>query len=134
MTTSLFCSHSKFAADKVDNWKPELVEIEAEFSPESAKAVSFQVGGSTVAYDAASQTVACGKVRTPLPLRDGRAKLRIFADRGSVEIFGDDGRLAISVAAIADPARRSISLASEGGTATIHSLAVHELKSAWDFK
>jgi sucrose-6-phosphate hydrolase SacC (GH32 family) len=61
----------------------------------------------------------------------GRIGLRVFLDRGSIEVFGNDGRVAMPIASIPDDANRSIGVFSQGGPTEVRSLVVHELRSAW---
>jgi sucrose-6-phosphate hydrolase SacC (GH32 family) len=70
-------------------------------------------------------------VRAPLRPREGRVRLHVLLDRGSIEVFGNDGRVALSIAAIPDDGNRSIGVFHRGGPAKVHSLVVHELRPAW---
>jgi len=53
-------------------------------------------------------------------------------DRGSIEIFVNEGRTVLTHSVISDLANKSFSIT--GGDAAIKSLEVHELKSSWDAK
>ena len=88
--------------------------------------------GVPLEYDAAKQELSCKGVKAPLKPIKGRVRLHVYLDRGSIEAFGNDGRVAMSVASIPDDKDRSIGAFSRGGTTDLHSLVVHELKSAWD--
>jgi sucrose-6-phosphate hydrolase SacC (GH32 family) len=54
-----------------------------------------------------------------------------MVDRASVDIFGNDGRLYMPMGVIVPPDKLSLEVYARGGTAKIHALQVHELKSAW---
>ena len=54
--------------------------------------------GTPLVYDAAKQELVCKDVRAPLRPQNGRVRLRVLLDRGSIEVFGNDGRVAMSVA------------------------------------
>jgi sucrose-6-phosphate hydrolase SacC (GH32 family) len=66
-----------------------------------------------------------------MPAPDGRIKLRVLVDRGSVEVFGQDGRIAMSTGVIHPETNLSCRVFARGGSATVADLAVHELKSIW---
>ena len=51
-------------------------------------------------------------------------------DRTSAEVFGNDGRVAFS-SCFRQDVFNHISFQTSGGTIRLHSLQVHELKSAW---
>jgi len=67
-----------------------------------------------------------------LKTENGRVRFQVYLDRGSIEVFGNHGRVAMSIGAIPPDARRSIGVASRGGAIKVGSLVVHELRSAWD--
>ncbi|QEH38715.1 Levanase precursor [Aquisphaera giovannonii] len=109
----------------------ELLEIAAEIVPAKAGTVTLDLRGTPVVYDAAKGELACKDVRAPLPAKDGRVRLRIFVDRGSVEVFGNDGRVALSVATGAAGPGKPLGISAAGEPAEMPSLTVYELKSAW---
>jgi fructan beta-fructosidase len=109
----------------------ELFDIEAEFEPAGAKVFGLELRGTRLVYDVARREVSCKDVKAPLEPVDGRIRLRILVDRGSIEVFGNHGRIAMSVAAPADPKNHTLAAFSEGGTISVPSLVVYELNSAW---
>jgi fructan beta-fructosidase len=112
--------------------KGDLFEFQVEFSPGKAEALVLDLRGTPLLYDRRREEVICRDVRAPLRPKEGRVRLHVFLDRGSIEAFGNDGRVAMSIAALADQGNRSISVSSRGGSTKVHSLVVHELRSAWD--
>jgi fructan beta-fructosidase len=112
--------------------KGELFEIQAEFNPATDAAFALDLRGTPLVYDPARHELACGSVKAPLKPSDGRIRLQVFLDRGSIEVFGNDGLVAMSVAAIPAASNRSLAATSRGGPTFVHSLVVHELRSAWD--
>ena len=76
-------------------------------------------------------TFATGVQRAPLKLEDGRLKLHILVDWSSVEVFADDGQLLITDQIFPDPASTGINAYATGGTASLVSLTVHKVASAW---
>jgi sucrose-6-phosphate hydrolase SacC (GH32 family) len=109
----------------------ELLDVAAEFEVGDAAEVGVRLRGETVAYRVAEQAVACLGCAARLPLRDGRITLRILVDRTSIEVFGNDGAASLTSCFLADPLQQSVSAYASGGSARLASLAIHELRSAW---
>ncbi len=109
----------------------DLFDITAEIDTTGVSAVTFQLRGVPVRYDVAKQEIICDKVKTSLPTKDGKLRLRLLLDRGSIEIFGSGGRVAISQHVRPDAANHSLELTSIGGAALIERLEVFEMNSAW---
>src|SRR5262249_50106520 len=79
----------------------ELDAFEAELCVSATNVPNFTVNlrGIDLVYDAAKGTLTCKDVSAPLPERwEGVLDLRILVDRGSVEVFGNGGRVAMSIA------------------------------------
>lgn len=58
--------------------------------------------------------------------------LRVVVDRGSVEVFVDDARAAITSFAFPGAGPRALRFLAESGTAVVRSLSVTELRNIWD--
>ena len=110
----------------------DLFEIEGEIAPGDAKEVSFELRGAPVVYNAVTHTISCMGNQAELAPKDGRISLHIFVDRASVDIFGGDGTLYLPMAKALALENRSLKLSCQGGNASIVSLKVHELQSAWE--
>jgi len=109
----------------------ELLDVEVALRLEKATRVTLSMRGVPVVYDMKKGEVSCrGKV-APLKPRDGEVRLRILADRGSLEVFGNGGRVALSVGVLLSPNNQTLALTAEGGTAKVKALAVAVLRSAW---
>jgi len=109
--------------------KAELIDLHADIMMGSAKKVVFNLRGSAVTYDGSMLATARG--RGALKRWDGGITVRILVDRGSVEVFGNGGRLSLTNYAIHEPENLDLSLTVEGGDAVVNKLIVNELKSAW---
>ncbi|MDB5295796.1 MAG: sacC [Phycisphaerales bacterium] len=109
----------------------ELLDVRAEFEPGDAAEVAFDVRGVPVVYDAKRQELSVNGHRAPAPLRDGRVRLVVLADRNSFEVFAADGLTYVPMPVIPKPENRSVSIAAKGGTAKVRSLEVHALNSIW---
>lgn len=110
----------------------ELLDIRTEFATNAS--VGFSLHGTQVVYDAKNKELTCGPVKAPLARDNGRIRLRILRDRGSIEVFANDGRVAMSVAAIAKNDNRAIEIFARGDAAKIVTLDVSEMKSIWGAK
>ena len=87
--------------------------------------------GVPIVYDAAKKTLACGDKSAPLVPESGKVSLQILVDRGSIEVFGNNGRVAISHGVIPPEGNRTLSFSTTGSATKVRALVVHELKSAW---
>ncbi len=111
----------------------DLFDLRAEFEPGDGEAFGFTVRGVPVVYDVKKQEISCRNVTmTLLKPEDGKVRLELLLDRGSVEIFGNDGRVALSVGVIPADNNHSLEVFSRGGAARLRSLEVFVLKSAWE--
>jgi len=111
--------------------KGDLFEISVDFSPATAQAFELDLRGTPLVYDVLKQELTCKGVKAPLKIEKGQVRLQVYLDRGSIEVFGNDGRVAMSVGAIPHIDRRSIGVSSRGSAIKVDSLVVHELRSAW---
>jgi fructan beta-fructosidase len=109
----------------------DLFEIRVEFDPAGASAFGFTVRGVPVVYDVRKREISCNKRTAPLPPLDAKVRLHLLIDRGSFEVFGNDGRVALSVGVIPADEQKAVAVFSRGGSTRLHSLEVFELKSAW---
>ncbi len=121
---------SRCPADKnlLEKIRGELVDIRATFEPGKADAVGLTVRGVQIIWDAKKQTLTCKGVTAPLKPEGGRVRLRVLVDRGSIEVFGNDGAVALSVGGIVPEKERSLSLFARGGAARISVIAKVNLR------
>lgn len=109
----------------------ELFRMRAEIEPRDAAKIVFKVRGSEVIFDATKNTLVYRDVSAPLAPKNGRIQIDILLDRGSVEIFSNRGRVALSVGALAAPDNQSVSIRAEGGIARIVDIELQGLRSVW---
>ena len=116
-------------ADELDAFDVELV-----VGPGEAAGFALDLRGTALVYDAKKNTLTCKGVSAPLPTRDELIgfRLRVLVDRGSVEVFAERGRVAMSVAALPAEKNRKLQIIPKGGEVTIRYATVHRLKSAWE--
>ncbi|MFO0929745.1 MAG: GH32 C-terminal domain-containing protein [Gemmataceae bacterium] len=109
----------------------ELFELVAEIDPGKAATVGFRLGDVPLTWHADRGRLECGGVSAPLPLEKGRLRLHVFVDRGSIEVFGNGGRVALSVPSRAGDRPRPVTAFATGADATIVGLEMHRLRSIW---
>jgi fructan beta-fructosidase len=109
----------------------DLWDIEAEFELGEAQEVGFSVRGEDVVYRVKEQTLSALGRSAPLKIEKGRVRLRILADRTSLEIFGNSGAASLSSCFTPHPNDLTLAVFARGGTATLRALRVRSLRSAW---
>jgi fructan beta-fructosidase len=123
-----FVSKPEVLAEKLDAFELFLV-----VEPEKEKAFTVDLRGTKLSYDPAKHTLTCKNVTMPLPRLTPERKqieLHIFVDRGSIEVFAEFGRAAMSVAALPDEKNDKVTVASDG-KALLRYAVLYRLKSAW---
>jgi fructan beta-fructosidase len=109
----------------------ELLDVELELQGTPNATARLTVRGIPVVFDFQKHELSCRKVVAPLEPIGERIRLRVLVDRGSIEIFGNDGRVAISVGVMPRPDDQAVELSTKGGDLIVSSLDVHKLRSAW---
>ncbi len=113
----------------------DLWDIHAEIEAGQAQEVGFRISGWTVTArwkeNAREYSLQNGPLSAPVPLRDGRIKIRILADRTSMEVFANDGELVMPTCFLPEEGRPGLELFAVGGAARLLSLEIFPLKSIW---
>ena len=110
----------------------ELLELRADFEPGDAAAVAFTVRGVPIVYDAGKEELMVNGHRALAPLKSGRQRLIVYADRTAFEVFADDGLVYVPMPVIPSPGDTTVRVFTKGGTARFSTLDLHLLRSAWD--
>ena len=110
-----------------------LLEINTEADVGDKGVFTLNARGTSVGYDAARRSLSCGDVSAPLASEGSMVRLRILLDRGSIEVFGNDGRVAISraLAPRGEGPGLTLTVPSASPPVTFRSIRVHELESTW---
>ena len=137
---------------KLVNPGGQPAEIRAEFVPGSASRFGLKVltgsnGDETVVgYDAAAGEVYIDRTKSgnasfsgsfaarhaaPLPVRDGKVKLRVIVDRSSVTVFAGENEVVLTDQVFPDPSSTGMAVFADGGNAQLRKLTVWPLKSIW---
>ncbi|HUF63909.1 MAG TPA: GH32 C-terminal domain-containing protein [Verrucomicrobiales bacterium] len=129
---------------------PEL-EIVAEFEardaakfgilvrrgPEEETAIGYRVDRREIYVDrtksgkAAVHPVFPAVHAAPLEAADGRLQLRVLVDRGSIEVFANDGETVITDLIFPQSDSDGIEVFSRGGEAMVREMDVWRLRSTW---
>lgn len=129
-------------------FKGEVFDLTLEIQPQQAKVVTlnvFQSQGEATAirYDANTQELSLDRTRSgqvnfhprfssvervKVPLKDGKLKIRLLADKSILELFAQDGEHALTEWIFPTKNEGGITLTSEGGKAKITTLSVHTVR------
>lgn len=111
--------------------KAELADLELVLRPGDTDSIVFDLRGLRLVYDAKKEQLSSKKIVAPLKKEGGVVRLRVLVDRGSVEVFGNGGAVALCVAALPPRSNLGYAVTVAGGDAQIESLDVWELRSTW---
>ena len=113
--------------------KNDLIRSQADLSLSADAVLTLSYHDIPITIDAGKQTITCRHVTAPIRLNQGKLKLEVLVDRGSIEIFVNEGEAALSVAVETTSGPRKISAASSVGTTT-HVIKADKLRSIWEKK
>ncbi|MDE0623955.1 MAG: GH32 C-terminal domain-containing protein, partial [Bryobacterales bacterium] len=109
----------------------DVFEIIAEIEPGRAKEVGFGIRGETLTYSVTDERLTFMGSDASLPTTDGSVKLRMIVDRGSVEVYANQGEITFTKLFYPDPSNMDLELFSKGGTARITAMEAYRLRSIW---
>ena len=123
------------AGEKLSEIEVECFDMSIELEPKGTDEVVLDVRGSLITYRPENNSLHFKSTRNneylmPNALRNGRINLRILVDRGSMELYLNDGETVLTHAVVSDLENTSLSITGTGGL--VNSAEVHELNSAWD--
>jgi fructan beta-fructosidase len=120
--------------------------VVAAIRPGRAERVAVTVLGAIVGYDARAGQIYVDRTQAgdtafspkfpsrttaPFLVRDGVVKMRILADRSSIEVFGDDGLVVLTNIVYPNTAPGAISITASGGALAGIDLQLWNLRSTW---
>ena len=131
--------------------KGDTFDIECELEIGNASEIGFKLRKSeheetVVAYNAVTQSLFIDRSDSgekafheafgcrhdvALQTENGRLKLHLFVDQSSVEVFANDGEIAITDQIFPDPNSTGLELYVHGGSMKVISLSIHALKSIY---
>lgn len=129
------------ANEALSELKPELVDLSIEFAPCDDGVVDLTVRGVKITYGNSMKLRTSTGVREvkcfhfngnscPAPIIDDKVKLRVLADRASIELYANEGATVASSYEFAMPEDYTLSI-SANRQVKIHSLVVNKLESIW---
>lgn len=102
-----------------------LFHIQAEFSIADGARLAFNLRGIPLVLGSGTIVLGSRKAAVAGPIRS----VEILVDRTSIEAFVNEGEVSLTKFVL--PSENGLSVKAEGGAATIHSLKVYPLASAW---
>lgn len=93
--------------------------------------ILMRIGGDEYVYQPAPQILSGAKGAMPIPISDGRLKLRVLVDRTTVEIFGDRGQAYGMFIRSYPGGLVPLELRTTAGEVHIEKLIAHSLRSSW---
>lgn len=96
--------------------------------------IQYDVTGHTVSFDRRESGIVDfsqdfpGITVAPTFEKNNRLSLRIFIDRSSMEIFGNDGRFVMTNLVFPESPYTTLTLSSTGGNAKMESLKIYSIK------
>lgn len=125
-----------------------ICEIAAEFDANKAKTVQLILSNNegnkvVMNYDAANRTMSVDRRESgitdfsesfpavtvsPTFEKNGKIALRIFVDRSSIELFGNDGRFVMTNLVFPEKPYTTLSVSSTGGNSKLTNLKIYSLK------
>jgi sucrose-6-phosphate hydrolase SacC (GH32 family) len=114
-------------ADALSGIDADLIDASIEFDPEKTENMEWLLRGLKVRYQAGKQQFLYRGAPLAAPPVNGKVKLRVLVDRGSFELFANEGAAVATHYALPDPENRSINISGNGSV----SLIINELKSSW---
>jgi len=107
------------------------LDIAVTFAIGAAAEVGLDVGGEAIRYNVRDAVLSCMGGSAPLLPESGRIRLRVLADRTSIEVFGNDGRVVLSSCFLPAAADAGVSLFAAGGPARVTSFEAYVLNGIW---
>ena len=110
----------------------ELFDIRISFQATGAETICLVVRGVPIIYDGQNKRLSCQAKSIPLrPLEDGTVRLQVLVDRASLEIFGNDGRVALPLGVPFSEQDHTLACTTSDGAIVLSSLVVYPLRSIW---
>ena len=126
-----------------------ICEIEATLNARDADALTLTLSNSTgnqvtMTYNASDRTMSMDRTRsgivdfsesfpavTVAPTREdnGKIRLRIFIDRSSIELFGNDGKFVMTNLVFPEAPYTTLRISAAGGKAKLENLKIYSLKT-----
>lgn len=107
----------------------ELFDMSGDLQVGQAEKITLTFRGTPVVYDVKAQRLICRHANASVAPVDGKLSLRVIGDRGSLEIFANQGQVAMSVADSPADGDKGFSIQADGGTASLLNARFGDLKT-----
>jgi fructan beta-fructosidase len=109
-----------------------IFEIDTTLELDEKAVVTLTIGGAKIGVGRAEKSLRCNWTEAPLVFDDqGRVRLQILVDRGSIEIFAADGRVVLSEGVLLARGDKALTLSASRGKARLVSFDMWTLRSIW---
>lgn len=126
-----FPSMVKVAGRLVDFSTGPAFDLECELDISTVASAGFKLHGTPLIYDVKKGTLTCKNVTAVVKPEGKLLKLRILVDRGSIEVFADGGKVAMSIAAIPVEKSPELEVVGQGGDLKLKNFRVSRIESVW---
>jgi sucrose-6-phosphate hydrolase SacC (GH32 family) len=89
------------------------------------------IRGEKVECSVGEKKIGCLGASAPVEDVKGPIRLQILVDRASIEVFVNEGEVAMSSCFVPRVENKALELYSVGGGIRVRSMRVYEVKSAW---
>lgn len=117
--------------------KGDCLHIIGSFKVKSADSFGFVLrldkkdNGTELMYNVKTKTLSCMSKSAVIEPIDGVLKLEILLDRSSIEIFANDGKVAMSSCFVPTENANGLYLFNTGGELLVEKLEIYPMKSIW---
>jgi sucrose-6-phosphate hydrolase SacC (GH32 family) len=109
----------------------ELFDVRAEIELGSAEELGLRIRGERISFAVKDQKLSCLGKSAPLEPAANRISLQILVDRTSLEVFANNGKVALTSCFLPQKENKGLELYARGGSIRLIELQVYELRSAW---
>jgi fructan beta-fructosidase len=117
--------------DPLSAVRGDLLDIQVEVADQPGAEWGLRVRGQEIRYCPTDRALRCIEHTAPLVSMDGKISLRLLADRTSVEVFANGGRVSLASCFVVAPEDAPLEFFADGPPVHVTSLEVHELRSSW---
>jgi sucrose-6-phosphate hydrolase SacC (GH32 family) len=110
------------------------LDIEVVIKPGSAKSVAMEICGQHIEFNFAARKIKALGASAAIVDSAGpesSLRIRILVDRTSIEVFAPDNAVSLSSCYLLPTGRSPFTCYTRGGKATLESLMVRDVRSAW---
>ena len=118
----------KGKATRPDKLDAEAFAIDVRYDVSDNPVARLRIRGVDVSYDGEKNLLICGGKRASLNPDNGKIRLMILGDRGSLEVFANDGRVAVSHGVLLDKGKPVFAVDGKHSHLRVTS---HPLKPIW---